>query len=324
MEEYKIAIVVPVHIQPSEEWEQSLQSVAKNHTVIIVDDSDGKVSLPSEWDIYDYARQREALGELYEDFEPFHKSSACRNFGHWIAYKKGFDIIIGLDSDCIVPPDFVAKHLEALMNNSYGWENPIKQTSWFPRGFPYHERMRKTILNIGLWDNELDINGRDRVKRGIPTGILQVNDQEIAHGFIPLCGMNFAMWAYALPAFLFLPNFDDGTERFRRYDDIWGGYIFQKLIQKNHEMITFGNPIVKHDTIIDAEADAKLEEAGIKWEETFYQCMDLMCDNVDAQAYDHMFKRFTDNNDIIKSTPFKHLVPAFKLWVKLFEAKKNE
>ena len=283
------------------------------------------VDLPSEWDIYGYEAQREALGdELYETFEQFHHSSACRNFGHWIAYMGGFDIIIGLDSDCIVPPDFVSKHLEALMSNSYGWENPIKYTNWFPRGFPYHERMRRTILNIGLWEHELDVNGIDRVRGGKPPRNPMNEKQEIAHAMIPLCGMNFAMWTYALPAFLFIPNFDDGSEKFRRYDDIWGGYIFQKLMQKNKDMITFGSPVVYHDTIIDAESDAMLEEAGLKWEETFYNTIDLMCDNVDAKTYDRMFKDFVRNEEIIKQTPFKHLVPAFKWWIKLFEDKKNE
>lgn len=323
-EKYKIAIVVPVHIQPSKEWVQSLQSVTKNYSVIIVDDSNGKVELPKEWDIYDYSRQQELLGdELYKEFEQFHKSSACRNFGHWVSYIKGYDITIGLDSDCIVPPDFISKHLEALMSNSYAWENPIKNTNWFPRGYPYHERNCRTILNIGLWENELDINGIDRVHNGVPPKSPMIDKQEIAHGIVPLCGMNFAIWTYAVPAFLFLPNFDDGTEKFRRYDDIWGGYIFQKLMQKNKEMITFGNPIVFHDTIIDAEADAELEDAGIKWEEKLYEMVDIITSNIDAMNYSKMFKEFSVNACIFKGTPFEKLLSGIEFWVKVFE-KNNE
>lgn len=315
---YRIAIVAPVHIQPSDEWIKSLQSVAKNHSVIIVDDSDGKVSLPAEWDIYNYERQEEALGELYKDFEPFHKSSACRNFGHWIAYRQGFDIIISLDSDCIVPPDFIARHLEALMNNSYGWVNPIRNTDWFPRGFPYHERMRRTILNMGLWEHELDVNGRDRVKRGQPPESPMLDKTEIAHGILPLCGMNFAIWTYALPGFLFLPNLDIGELKIRRYDDIWGGYIFQKLMQKNHDMLTYGLPIVYHDTDIDASADAELEKDGIKFEEDFYQMVDLVIQSIDTKDYVRMFKDFAES-PIWEGSAFEGYVPAFKLWAKLFE-----
>lgn len=324
---YTIAVVLPAHIPLTKEFTKSLQSVCKKSDaqVIVVDDSDGKVEYPQEWDVYGYQRQREELGEeLYAQFETFHKSSACRNFGHWIAYKKSFDITIGLDSDCIVPPDFISKHIEALEKNSYGWENPIKNTNWFPRGFPYHERIRKTILNIGLWENELDVNGIDRVNGGNPPKSPMNDKQEIAHGIIPLCGMNFAIWTYAIPGFLFLPNFDDGSEQFRRYDDIWGGYIFQKLMQNNKDMITFGNPVVFHDTIIDAEADAELETAGIKWEETFYSLMDSMCSDIDGVSYDRMFRVFERNSHILKKTPFEKLIPSFKFWVNLFEEKKHE
>lgn len=323
---YSIAIVSQVHIQPTEEWIQSLQSVGRDHTVIITDDSDGKVKLPGEFDVYDYARQKEELGDdLYKEWGQFQHSSGSGNFGRWVAYRKGFDIIMVIDSDCVVPPDFVAKHLESLMANSYGWENTIKNTNWFARGFPYHERMRKTILNIGLWENELDVNGRDRVKRvEHPPKSPGVDKQEIAHGMIPLCGMNFAMWSYALPAFLFLAGYTDGTERFGRHDDIWGGYIFQKLMQKNHDMIKFGNPIVFHDTVVVPEEDAATEESLIKWEETFYGIVDMACEEIYADTYPNMFELFVDNFEELaggKSNVFKPLIPGMKLWVKMFSQK---
>ncbi len=322
LKQYKIAICLSAHIPLTSEFIKSLQSVTKEHTVIVAYDSwSNPVEFPNEWDVYDYARQEEEMGlELFEQFKQFHKSSAIKNFAHWIAYKKGFDIIIGLDSDCNVPPDFISKHLECLMTNSYGFENPIKNTSWFPRGYPYHERMRKTIMNIGLWEHELDINGRDRVKRGQPPASPMIDKQEIAHGIIPLCGMNFAMWSYAIPAFLFLPNVDLGNLKIRRYDDIWGGYIFQKLMQKNHDMIAYGYPIVYHDTIIDAQSDADLEEDGIRMEESFYNLVDLICETISPNTYDRMFKEFA-NSEIIKDSEFKEYLSSLQFWVKLFEIK---
>lgn len=322
--DYKIAIVAPCHVQPTEQWINSLKSVAKDHSVIIVDDSDGKIIYPSEWDVYGYARQEEELGsEMYEEFKKFHKSSACRNFGHWIAYKKGFDIIIGLDSDCDVPPDFISKHLEALMSTAYGWVNPIRNTNWFPRGFPYHERSKKVILNIGLWENELDVNGIDRVHAGVPPKTPMIDKQEIAHAMIPLCGMNFACWAHAIPGFLFIPDFDSGEEKFRRYDDIWGGYIFQKLMQKADEKITYGFPIVYHDTVVVAEEDAQKETSGIAFEESFYQMVDKMCKDIQYSSYARMFEQFNKNASLLKGTAFSSLIPSFNLWQKMFEEKKE-
>lgn len=320
MEKYKIAIVAPVHIQPTDEWINSLASVGKNCDIIIVDDSDGKVQLPSNWSIYGYEAQKEALGdELYAEFEPFHKSSACRNFGHWIAYKQGYDIIIGLDSDCNVPPDFVAKHLENLMSIGYRWENPIKNTGWYPRGFPYFERQGRIIVNMGVWSNELDVNGMDRVKAGDPPKDPMIKDQDIAHGMIPLCGMNFACWVDAIPGFLFLPNFDDGEEKFRRYDDIWGGYIFQKLMKKKKELLSYGNPVVFHDTIVDAQADAELETAGIRWEEFFYSIVDNIMSEVEINTYPKMFQQFANLAELpFEKTPFKNLMPGLIFWAKLY------
>lgn len=316
----KIAIVAPVHIKLTNEWIKSLQSAAKNHKVIIVDDSDGQVELPSEWDVYDYAAQNEILGdEMYIEFKQFHKSSACRNFGHYVAYQEGYDVVIGLDSDCNVPPNFVSEHLKNIMGTAYGWENPTKNVGWFPRGYPYHERTRNIVLNIGLWENELDVNGIDRVKQGQPPANPDVKQQEIAHGMIPLCGMNFACWSQAIPGFLFLPNFDDGDEKFRRYDDIWGGYIFQKLMQKRKEMITYGLPIVYHDTIVDAASDAELEEAGIRWEENFYMLVDAICADIEPMSYESMFAAFADKAvEVFKDTPFQHLISSLQWWKKLY------
>jgi hypothetical protein len=67
--QYKIYVVVPVHIAPSKEWIKSLQLVTEKHKVVIVDDSDGIVQLPSQWDVYDYARQCKEDYTLIEDKE---------------------------------------------------------------------------------------------------------------------------------------------------------------------------------------------------------------------------------------------------------------
>jgi glycosyltransferase involved in cell wall biosynthesis len=140
-----VAIVAPVHIQPSLAWEQALKATVerKEADVIIVDDSDGEVSLSSLFDVYDYSRQKEALGdELYAQFEQFHHSSACKNFGTWLAYKKGYEYIIVIDSDCIIPEGFVYDHMGELNVKGDGWSNPIDVggMGFYSRGFPYSKR----------------------------------------------------------------------------------------------------------------------------------------------------------------------------------------
>ncbi len=272
----KIAVVVPCHIPPSEAWVAALDAEARAHKakVVIVDDSDGNLgALPARWEILDYKRQENFLGELYPYFaETFHKSSACRVVGHLWAYKMRNDVIIGLDSDCIVPTHFIRDHIQFLGKDyGSGWFNPIGYPD-YSRGFPYSQRHWEVVANMGLWKNVLDINGKDR-KDGEPTDIRLIGST-VPNGYFPFSGMNFAMARDAMWGFLFLPNFKDGEDNFRRIDDVWGGYIFQKLLRKLHQSTMVGFPIVYHDTVIVPEEDAKEEAAMYKYEDKFIDTVD--------------------------------------------------
>jgi len=331
--EFKIAIVAPVHIQPSEAWVQALEAITKgknNVHVIIVDDSDGKVELPASWDVYGYDAQERAMGsELYARFKQCQKSSASKNFGHWLAWKEGADIIIGLDSDCIVPPNFIAQHLEGLLMRSTGWTNPLAGTGWFSRGFPYIERDRPTIAHLGLWENELDLYGIDRLAQGTPPKRPAISGQHVADGFIPFSGMNWAIWADAVPGLLFLPNFAyKHGERdfvFKRHDDIWGGYIFQKLMANRGDRIVYGEPFVFHDTVVDAQADADEEIPMVTFEVPFYQAVDQICATLEYGPYEDMFREFAAKVFLDwKGTEWETLVDIITLWAELFEQTKRE
>lgn len=269
MHNYKIALVSPAHIPLNPEWIKAVDSFGID--VIIVDDSDGKVQFPERWIRLDYKNQQAILGDKYEYWQRFQRSSSCKNVGHYFAYKNGYDIIIGLDSDCIPYKDFVRQHVENLETESYRWENPLAGTGWFSRGFPYSERKAKTALSLGLWNNQLDLYGKDRVDNPdkSPRNLPLIR-QKIAQNYIPLSGMNWATWRQNIPDLLFLPNHDDSMGKFRRHDDIWGGYIFQKKMQEKGERIVYGRPLVYHDTIVDAKADAEEEEAMMAHEDAFF------------------------------------------------------
>lgn len=314
----KCVIVAPSHIQPSDKWIDALQK--QNVDVIIVDDSEGKMTLPKNWDVYDYKRQREELGdELYEESRMFHKSSASRNIGHILAYRKGYDVIIGLDNDCVVPENFVRRHMEGLSMNGYGWVNPIAKTGWFPRGFPYSQRNKKVMLNMGLWENELDLNGKDRLEWNIPEPRIPLcGEHNIAVGKIPLSGMNFAMFRDVVPGFLFIPTYTNSQGyRFSRHDDIWGGYILQKLMDKREEKIAFGTPIVYHDTIVIPAEDAAEEEAMTHYEQLFYSSIDALLDGIIPGSYEDMFKQFAYKSSMLPDD-FDGVKKAINFWSKLF------
>lgn len=281
---YKVAICAPVHIQVSDEWIQAVDSLGVD--VIIVDDSDGKVRLPAHWNVYDYKRQKEILGDKYEYWQKFQHSSASKNIGHYVAYCLGYDIIMGIDSDCIPGADFVSQHIENLESVSYGWENPLHGTGWYSRGFPFSKRKLKTAFSLGLWSNELDLYGTDRVHHPeLDPKLLPEAQQKVAQTYIPLSGMNWATWRENIPDLLFLPNHNQRVpdvsnqspyilEKYRRHDDIWGGYIFQKKMLARNERLVYGLPIVYHDTVVVPEEDAEEEIGMIRDEDDYFAWVD--------------------------------------------------
>ena len=328
-EAFRVAIVAPVHIQPSQKWIDALNYASKTATIIIVDDSDGKVQLPENWDVYGYARQREVLGdELYAQFEMFHKSSACKTFGVWLAHQRSFDPIIVIDSDCVIPPDFVARHIEALLAYGDGWDNPIEGTGFYSRGFPMHERKKPVWANMGLWENELDLYGTDRVGRSDIPRVAPWVDHVSNGALFPLSGMNVSFRNDAAPYMLFLPNFLFGEQRFSRHDDIWGGYIFQQVARMKRFALSYGQPVVYHDTVVVAEEDAADEVPMIKYEREFYSQVDKAmqgiawfdpADITPTKVYDTLADYFEK-----VPGPFAALVPAFDFAGEMFEKEETQ
>lgn len=324
----KVAIVAPCHIRPTNDWIYSLEREARiaGATVIIVDDSNGNLGeLPKDWRVYGYDGQQEVLGELYEDFaRMFHKSSACRVFGHILAYREGFDVIIGLDSDCVVPFRFVQTHVATLnVNKAYGWTNPLGGSGWFTRGYPYSMRNWRSVANMGMWENVLDINGKDRSPKE-PT---QVNapGSMVATAPLPFSGMNFSMLREAIPGFLFLPNFNFEDNKFHRIDDVWGGYIFQRLAKMRREAVLYGAPVVFHDTKVIASEDAAEEEAMYKYEDAFIDAINRSTRfyPFDEDTYISLFKKFYFDftHDInTDAAVLVGLISSMEWWIKAFES----
>lgn len=326
-EAFRVCIVAPVHIQPSAQWIHALSVASRTATIIIVDDSNGKVSLPENFDIYDYDRQKQVMGpELYEKFEMFHKSSSCKQFGLWVAHERGFDPIIVIDSDCIIPPDFIAKHIEALLTPGDGWDNPLRGTGFYSRGFPMYERKKPIWAHMGLWENELDLYGTDRVGMTDIPKIPPQTDKHSSGAMFPLSGMNIAFRNDAVPYMLFLPNFQFLDYKFSRHDDIWGGYIFQKVARALGFELSYGNPIVFHDTVVIPEEDAAEEVAMIKYDREFYRMIDdaLNMTLWWGQEPPHPEDVFDDIVEFLKrhpDSPFMDLIPAFELAGDMFRNK---
>ena len=145
----------------------------------------------------------------------------------------------------------------------------------------------------------------------------------MANAPIPFSGMNFAITREALPGFLFIPNFDYKKDRFRRIDDIWGGYIFQKLAHQLKHGITYGWPIVNHITEVDAKADAKEEEGMYIWEDNFLDSIDMMMFMVKLwypkeKDYTMLYKHLLEFKTHL-SPEFNNLIPIIEWWVEAWE-----
>jgi cellulose synthase/poly-beta-1,6-N-acetylglucosamine synthase-like glycosyltransferase len=108
--ENSIAITSPVPATPTKEF---LDALPSEYDWIVIDDSNGKLNLPKRKNIfiYDYPAQKKILGKFYERYKQLHKSAACRNLAHFLAYKNGYDYAIALDYDCVVPKTFIKDHL---------------------------------------------------------------------------------------------------------------------------------------------------------------------------------------------------------------------
>ncbi len=314
----KPVLVVPVHIDPSIRWLNAINNLACD--IIIVDDSNGIINRKRFGKgvvFYDYKEQEKELGENYKGFEVFQGSSACRNFGNWIAMKKGYDCILSIDSDCIPNNRFVYEHIKQLGKKGGLFTNSIGN-GWYPRGYPYWARNKEIVCNMGLWSGELDINGQDKIKVNPPKEINIHENKEYIFG--AFSGMNWAAKAEWIPCLMFLPNWDyedkDGKiHHFRRHDDIWGGYIFQKFLQKAEKVMTYGFPIVWHYTIVDPQRDAEEEAAMNYYDKLFKEIIDDAFEKIKAGTPIEMLKQF---NPKLKGTPFEKLEESINWWKKLY------
>ena len=156
------------------------------------------------------------------------------------------------------------------------------------------------------------------------------NDHFAVEGTIPLCGMNNAFLREVIPAYFFLPNFKIGNWVVSRHDDIWGGYIFQKLAHKKEDLISFGKPIVFHERESYQPRVLHYEHYMHILEPYFYEVVDAAVANVKKNNYLEMFADFSENFEkelkrrkgkmpAMYYAGFVYLSDSIKLWKEIFQ-----
>lgn len=314
-----VCVVVPIPDDPP--WDL-FDAIPAQVPIIVSDDSDGRLAPPGRPNVYylDYAAQRAYAGRHYAAMP--HKSAASRNIGHYVAWKEGFDVVVALDYDCRTRPGWLDTHLQALGKrvdsvgiqpvHPAGWVNPIDQRFAtgdvvYARGYPYEWRSDDlaavttttatgdVALNLGVWDGILDLNGVDKLFGGEP-GDPGVPDgpNRIALGNIPICGMNTAFVRELTPAYYFLPDVFVGNWQLSRHDDIWGGYIVKRLMDRRGDLLSYGAPVVGHTKQTRLERVVVLEQWMHLMSLPFYDIVDTAAAEVTPGEYAPMFAHFVE------------------------------
>jgi hypothetical protein len=306
-----VAVVIPMPSDP--DWDL-WADLAEDVAIIVADDSDGKLAPAPRGNVryFDYAAQRDICGEHYAAMP--HKSAASRNFGHYLAHREGYDVIVALDYDCRTRAGWLDEHLTCLGPVTDApalaghWVNSITTAGHYARGYPYEFRnaeasaVRETTatgvvkLNMGVWDNVLDLNGIDKLHDPPPPDPgLHADRNVVALGNIPVCGMNTCFAAELTPAYYFLPDcWVNGTWQLSRHDDIWGGYIVKKLMDLRGDLFTFGRPVVEHTRQTPLERVTVMEHWMHLMSVPFYDVVDRAVDRVRPGDYRDMYAAFVE------------------------------
>ena len=306
----RVAVVIPIPNDP--DW-SIFAELSEDVPIIVVDDSDGKLAPAPRRNMrfFDYAAQRAVMGANYSAIP--HKSAATRNFGHYLAYKEGFEVIVALDYDCRPRAGWLEEHLASLgrIENAPAltgkWINSISAPGFYARGYPYEYRnpedgavteataTGEVKVNMGLWDNVLDLNGVDKLQRAAPSEPGVRGDRNhVALGNIPVCGMNIAFRAELTPAYFFLPDVRVDGWQLSRHDDIWGGYVLKKLMDKRGDLFAYGRPIVEHTKQTNLNRVIVLEHYVHLMSGEFYAIVDEAAEAVAPGDYAQTFAHFTE------------------------------
>jgi hypothetical protein len=301
-------------------WEL-FDAIPADIPVIVCDDSDGRLTRPPRDNVWvvDDAAQRAYTGRHYAAMP--HRSAASRNVGHYIAWREGFDVIVALDYDCGTRPGWLEAHLGALGKaveapaqrpvTEGGWVNSIDRryadgATVYARGYPYELRTPErhaveavtatgeVLVNMGLWDGVLDLNGVDKLQGGEPGDPGCPATPVVARGHLPMCGMNTAFAAELTPAYYFLPDVWVNGWQLSRHDDIWGGYVLKRLMDRRGDLVSFGAPVVEHTKQTRLERVVVLEQWMHLLSMPFYELVEDAVAEVPAGDYATMYAHFVE------------------------------
>lgn len=197
--------------------------------------------------------------------------ATTKNAGIREAYNSGAKVICVLDDDCypenkhFYPFDiatFVKAHIAALQPQSV--QRVISTTIPNSRGMPYyHTKMEMPVAaSMGFWTGVPDFDAIAALQLG-PDATVTFNQRAVFGEFFPFCGMNFA----------FRREWIDCAQLIdaARWDDIWMGWIWEKIAYEKGFCFNLNGPLVRHSRQSNVWRNLREEALYIEQNETLWE-----------------------------------------------------
>ena len=318
----KVIVVIPNHLPHLNflnEWDE-----LKNVELIVVQDIGDKPKLPAGFTgtVYDHKDIERDFGKNAWIIPT--RSSACRSYGYYKAWKSDADYIYTLDNDCFPDgSDFLNGHLKNLEGNTtLGWVTSTLQHP-FTRGFSYGMRGKNPIgVSHGLWSKVPDLDAATSLHNP-DLRFRPVAEEESfiipLHNYYPMCGMNLAWRAELTPIMyfgIFGPDYG-----FDQYDDIWAGVLSKKVMDHLGYAVLSGYPSVEHRKQSNVYVNLKKQAPGLAMNETFWETVnkiDLKSKDI-VGSYKELIQKLPDTFDTEPEGWTKKFKEAALYWISLFE-----
>ena len=199
-------------------------------------------------------------------------SPGRRNVAMFWAYAHGADVIITLDDDNLATAaDAIGKHTSAIGDHNLlymykaktGWFNVCyilqerNNVEFYHRGYPpgqrwkddwvdieYPDGKKRVVVNAGLWTGDPDTDAITRLERPLNvSGFKSEHPDKVvlaAGTWSPFNCQNTALAREIIPAYFLNPMIG-------RHDDIFAGYVINRLAEHFGHVIAFGSPLAFHD-----------------------------------------------------------------------------
>lgn len=308
-------------------------------------------------EFWDVKKQEEWFNENYPTlkeeiaFAIPYQSIRRRNFGYLRALQLKSDVIITIDDDNYPTGDWLKEHLDAfsaqmpIVMSPNRLVNPceVLNCNHYPiymRGYPISEifndefiqsteNKNRIVLNMGLWTNKPDVDSYTNIIYPDLKSEGQTQGKRFAcktGHYIPVNTQNTAFLKEVMPAFYLL--FQDSSiyeNKIDRFDDIWSGFILQKIAHALGDTISFGAPLADHQrNTHDFNKDLKIEFSGICMNQkifNFIRDYPLECESYTDgyKKITNAFESFLFSNHQEVSVYYMRMIKAMRIWPLLVE-----